>query len=182
MHDQSMNISTLVPYSQCLKFSLLPVNLSILSLHLCLESLCLQSLVLLTTRACMNGLSHYLSYSRISISLLSVSVLLSVVCWVEESCLGVLWLVAEFDHPSAAVGYLSAGVEHPSAGVGCSWSPLPPVAVYSIFVSVAILTQKAASVNSYLYLLELMSQLLYLTILLSHFCLSHSEHTHHGFL
>ena len=97
-----------------------------------------------------------------------------------------MWLVAEFDHPSAEVGYLSAGVVYPSAevgylsaGFGHPWPPLPPVTVYYCKCT---LTQNAAGTNSYLYLLKLMSQLLYLTILLSHFCLCHSEHTRHGFL
>ena len=99
-------------------------------------------------------------------------VLLSVACGVEEFSLEVLHLVAGFDHPYAEVG-------HPSAEVGCLWPPLMPVA--SIFRSCK-LTQKTAGAGSYLYILEIMSQTLYLTILLSHFCLSQTEHTHHGHL
>ena len=54
-NNQTINISTSVPYPQCLHFSLLPVNFSILSLHLCLQP----SSLLLTTRA--YGWCHYLS-------------------------------------------------------------------------------------------------------------------------
>ena len=59
-NNQTMNISTSVPYPQCLHFSLLPVNFSILSLHLCLQP----SSLLLTTRAWVVSLSlHTVEYS-----------------------------------------------------------------------------------------------------------------------
>ena len=57
-NNQSMNVSISVPYPQCLHFSLLPVNFSILSLHLCLQS----SSLLLTTRAWVVSLSLHIVY------------------------------------------------------------------------------------------------------------------------
>ena len=79
-NDQSINISTLVPYFQCLQFSLLPVNLSIFSLHLCLESLCLQSLVLLETRACMHAWMGSPSFLQQNNHFLTLSVCTSLSC------------------------------------------------------------------------------------------------------
>ena len=75
--------------------------------------------------------SHYLLYNKISISysisLLSVSVALSVACSIEDFSLGVLRLVAEFDHPyaefvypCAAAGHSTAEFVYPSAGAGNS--------------------------------------------------------------